>query len=42
MLTGDASKARAKLGWAPAVAFPELVAMMVENDLAEQRVLVGR
>ena len=42
VLTGDASKARAKLGWAPAVAFPELVAMMVENDLAEQRVLVGR
>ena len=32
-LLGDASKARQKLGWAPTVTFPDLVAMMVENDL---------
>jgi GDPmannose 4,6-dehydratase len=37
-LCGDASKARAKLGWAPEVNFPDLVKMMVDNDLelAEQ------
>jgi GDPmannose 4,6-dehydratase len=33
ILTGDASKARDKLGWKPKVDFPELVRMMVENDL---------
>lgn len=33
ILTGDASKARAKLGWKPKVNFPELVRMMVETDL---------
>lgn len=32
-LCGDASKARAKLGWAPKVTFPELVRRMVEHDL---------
>jgi len=32
-LEGDASKARAKLGWAPKVRFAELVRMMVEHDL---------
>ena len=32
-LCGDASKARAKLGWAPKVSFAELVAMMVDADL---------
>jgi len=32
-LCGDASKARAVLGWEPAVTFPELVRMMVEADL---------
>ncbi|MEX0874647.1 MAG: GDP-mannose 4,6-dehydratase [Actinomycetota bacterium] len=36
-LVGDASKARAKLGWEPKVGFTELVHMMVEADLkAEQ------
>ncbi|MCK9878959.1 GDP-mannose 4,6-dehydratase, partial [Frankia sp. Ag45/Mut15] len=30
----DASKAREVLGWQPRVAFEELVAMMVEGDLA--------
>jgi GDPmannose 4,6-dehydratase len=34
VLTGDASKARAELGWAPTVSFRELVAMMVDADLA--------
>ena len=34
LLIGDASKAREKLGWEPEVAFPELVKMMVANDLA--------
>ncbi len=33
-LVGDASTARAKLGWRPAVSFPELVAMMVDADIA--------
>jgi GDPmannose 4,6-dehydratase len=33
ILTGDASKARAQLGWKPKVDFPELVRMMVESDL---------
>ncbi len=33
LLCGDASKAKAKLGWAPKVKFKELVAMMVEHDL---------
>jgi GDPmannose 4,6-dehydratase len=32
-LVGDASKARAKLGWEPRVSFRELVEMMVEADL---------
>jgi GDPmannose 4,6-dehydratase len=40
-LLGDASKARAKLGWKPQVGFRELIKMMVDADLrlaeAEQR-----
>jgi len=32
-LVGDASKARAKLGWRPKVTFRELVAEMVASDL---------
>ena len=36
-LRGDASKARAKLGWAPKVAFTELVRMMVDHDWEEAR-----
>ena len=32
-LQGDASKARAKLGWAPKTSFAELVRMMVTEDL---------
>ena len=33
-LVGDAAKARARLGWEPTVGFRELVALMVEADLA--------
>jgi len=33
-LLGDASKARAKLGWRPSVTFAELVAQMVAADVA--------
>src|SRR6478672_4708302 len=34
LLVGDSSKARAVLGWKPNVAFPDLVSMMVDADLA--------
>ena len=34
LLMGDASKAKAKLGWTPKVPFEELVRMMYESDLA--------
>jgi GDPmannose 4,6-dehydratase len=33
-LTGDASRARTELGWAPSVDFEELVGRMVDADLA--------
>jgi GDPmannose 4,6-dehydratase len=36
-LIGDASKARAVLGWEPKVSFTELVAMMVDADIAAQK-----
>jgi GDPmannose 4,6-dehydratase len=36
---GDASKARAVLGWAPTMTFDEMVARMVDHDIAE---LAGR
>ena len=32
LLLGDATKAKAKLGWEPTVRFPELVRMMVDHD----------
>ena len=38
LLIGDASKAREKLGWKPRTSFPELVRLMVENDLKEHGV----
>jgi GDPmannose 4,6-dehydratase len=43
-LLGDASKARAELGWAPRVTFDELVQEMVESDLtlAQRDALVTR
>ena len=34
LLIGDPTKAREQLGWEPEVQFPELVKMMVANDLA--------
>lgn len=34
-LCGDAAKAREKLGWAPRISFEEMIAMMVEADLAQ-------
>ena len=39
LLIGDSAKAERVLGWKPKVSFQELVAMMVENDLVEQRLL---
>ena len=42
LLIGDPSKAKDVLGWQPQVGFQQLVGMMVENDLAEQRALSGR
>jgi GDPmannose 4,6-dehydratase len=36
-LIGDASKARAQLGWTPSVTFDGLVHMMVDADLARHR-----
>ncbi len=37
LLIGDASKARAKLGWTPKTPFAQLVKEMVAGDLAEAR-----
>jgi GDPmannose 4,6-dehydratase len=34
LLTGDATKARTKLGWAPKVGFADLVRLMVDADIA--------
>lgn len=42
LLIGDPTKAREKLGWEPKVSFAELITMMVENDLVEQRALAGK
>jgi GDPmannose 4,6-dehydratase len=33
LLIGDPSKAKAKMGWEPKVQLPELVSMMVKNDI---------
>lgn len=41
LLIGDAAKARTALGWAPKVGFEQLVTMMVDADLAEQRSLAA-
>lgn len=37
LVVGDATKARTVLNWQPKVSFEELVDMMVQSDLAEQR-----
>ena len=34
ILTGDYSRAKAKLGWSPKATFKELVGIMVDHDLA--------
>jgi GDPmannose 4,6-dehydratase len=39
LLVGDPSKAKAQLGWEPEVGFEELVRMMVDFDLREQKLL---
>ena len=41
LLIGDPTKAHEKLGWERKVDFPQLVAMMVDNDLQEQRGLTA-
>ncbi|MBB2922896.1 GDP-mannose 4,6-dehydratase [Cellulomonas cellasea] len=41
LLIGDPSKAADKLGWKPKVGFEQLVTMMVDHDLAEQRATTG-
>jgi GDPmannose 4,6-dehydratase len=38
LLIGDASKAKAKLGWEPRIKFAELVRLMAEHDAAEHSV----
>ena len=42
LLIGDASKARGRLGWEPTVSFEELVAMMVDSDLAQLKATAAR
>ena len=37
LLIGDAAKAKKQLGWQPKVRFEELVALMVDADLAAER-----
>jgi GDPmannose 4,6-dehydratase len=41
LLMGDATKARARLGWQPKVSFEALVQLMYEHDLAEETARIG-
>ena len=41
LLVGDPAKAKAQLGWEPEVGFEQLVQMMVNADVLEQRQLKG-
>ena len=41
LLIGDASKAADKLGWRPTVGFTDLIEMMVDSDLAQQKKPAG-
>ena len=41
LLVGDPTKAKAQLGWEPEVGFEELVRMMVDSDVQEQRQHTG-
>jgi GDPmannose 4,6-dehydratase len=42
LLIGDPAKAKTALGWTRKVGFEDLVTMMVDHDVAEQKALVGR
>ena len=42
LLIGDPAKAKEKLGWEPQVGFEQLVQMMVDSDVAEQKQLSGK
>ncbi|MFZ2963596.1 MAG: GDP-mannose 4,6-dehydratase [Rhodoglobus sp.] len=42
LLVGDSTKARDRLGWEPKVGFAQLVQMMVDADVAEQKSLADR
>ncbi|TNM68738.1 GDP-mannose 4,6-dehydratase [Streptomyces sp. NP160] len=42
LLIGDPTKAKEELGWELKVGFEELVKMMVDADLAEQKALAGK
>jgi GDPmannose 4,6-dehydratase len=39
---GDATKARERLGWTPRVSFEQLVKLMYEHDLEEERIKAER
>ena len=39
LLIGDPAKARTALGWEPKVGFGDMIRMMVDSDLAEQRAM---
>jgi GDPmannose 4,6-dehydratase len=42
LLVGDSTKARRVLGWQPTIQFDELITMMVEADIVEQKLLQAR
>jgi GDPmannose 4,6-dehydratase len=42
LLVGDPAKAKAQLGWEPEVGFEQLVQIMVDHDVQEQKQLQGR
>ena len=42
LLIGDPTKAKEQLGWTPKVGFEDLVRMMVDSDLAQQKEIAGR
>ncbi len=42
LLIGDPAKAKEKLGWTPSVSFTQLVEMMVDSDVAEQKARSGK
>jgi GDPmannose 4,6-dehydratase len=41
-LRGDASRARAKLGWMPTITLEDMLAEMVEADIARHRARMAR